>query len=566
MQLLSLISRRRTATTLSFISSFSYFPSCLAFSLTSRFVPIPISIPIRIQQTYYSTTTTTRLYHQTITNDKDNNDSDNANNIMSTTDDENIIMLQPLSPKEVSLELKDPVNSKALEQAKDILKELTHNGQEGTVNPSNLLKVAQRLGDVDATTCTTPQDLIVSKSACKDAFDNLTDTQRIALTNMYHRIKAFAELQRLSVKDTEMSIPGGKAGHTVSPCRAAGCYAPGGRYPLPSSVLMTCCTARAAGCPIVILASPKPAPITLAAAYIAGADIFVRVGGAQAIATMAYGLTIDGSDNNESETLTTPEETENNNSPDDESPMKKKIKVGTNSSITIPPCDVICGPGNQWVTAAKSIVQGKCGIDMLAGPSEVLVICDETASPSIVAADLLAQAEHDVVARAILLTTSSTMVQEVNIEIYKQVNELPEPNKSTAISALKNGSFSVLCQDMQECISISDNIAPEHLEIQTLDSQDVANQCTNYGGLFIGVGAAEVLGDYGAGPNHTLPTGGTGRYTGGLSVFNFLRIRTWMRIDTPSTTESQTMIDDAVIMARLEGLEGHARAAEKRKL
>ncbi|OEU08239.1 hisD, histidinol dehydrogenase, partial [Fragilariopsis cylindrus CCMP1102] len=400
-------------------------------------------------------------------------------------------MLQPLSPSEVSLELKDPVNPKALEQAKDILKELTNNEQEGTVNPSNLLKVAQRLGDVDSTICTTPQDLIVSKSACKEAFDSLTDIERTALTNMYHRIKAFAELQRLSVKDTEMSIPGGKAGHTVSPCRAAGCYAPGGRYPLPSSVLMTCCTARAAGCPIVILASPKPAPITLAAAYIAGADIFVRVGGAQAIATMAYGLTIEN--------------------------------TNTTSSITIPPCDVICGPGNQWVTAAKSIVQGKCGIDMLAGPSEVLVICDDTASPSIVAADLIAQAEHDVVARAILLTTSSTMIDQVNIEISKQVNELPEPNRSTAISALKNGSFSVLCRDMQECITISDNIAPEHLEIQTSDSQDIANQCTNYGGLFIGVGAAEVLGDYGAGPNHTLPTGGTGRYTGGLSVFNFLR-------------------------------------------
>lgn len=570
MHLLSFISKRRTATTLSFISSFS-FPTCLAFSLTttSRFVPI---IPIRIQQQqqyYYSTnySTTTRLYHQTITNEKDNNDNDNTNNIMST---ENIIMLQPLSPNEVSLELKDPVNPKALEQAKDILKELTDNGQEGTVNPSNLLKVAQRLGDVDSTICTTPQDLIVSKSACKDAFDSLTDIERTALTNMYNRIKAFADLQRLSVVDTEMSIPGGKAGHTVSPCRAAGCYAPGGRYPLPSSVLMTCCTARAAGCPIVILASPKPAPITLAAAYIAGCDIFVKVGGAQAIATMAYGLTIESDNNDNGESSTTPE-TEDNNSPDDESPMKKhKVESDENkvisNTITIPPCDVICGPGNQWVTAAKSIVQGKCGIDMLAGPSEVLVICDETASPSIVAADLIAQAEHDIVARAILLTTSSTMIDQVNLEIYKQVNTLPEPNKSTALSALKNGSFSVLCQDMKECITISDNIAPEHLEIQTMDSQDIANQCTNYGGLFIGVGAAEVLGDYGAGPNHTLPTGGTGRYTGGLSVFNFLRIRTWMRIDTPKSVDSQDMIHDAVIMARLEGLEGHARAAEKRKL
>jgi len=311
---------------------------------------------------------------------------------------------------------------------------------------------------------------------------------------------------------------------------------------------MTVVTARAAGCPIVVLSSPKPAPITLAAAHVAGADIFLRCGGAQAIATMAYGLTI----------------------------AIKKQKVSTTTSpytssssevkITIPPCDVICGPGNQWVTAAKSIVQGKCGIDMLAGPSEVLVICDNTASPSIVAADLIAQAEHDIVARAILLSTSEKMITDVDIEINKQVNNLPEPNRSTALSALKQ-SFCVLCKDINECITISDNIAPEHLEIQCGEnSQNVANKCSNYGGLFIGVGAAEVLGDYGAGPNHTLPTGGTGRYTGGLSVFNFLRIRTWMRIDTPESKESQNMINDSIVMARLEGLEGHARAAEKRKL
>merc|ERR1711865_1200879 len=166
----------------------------------------------------------------------------------------------------------------------------------------------------------------------------------------------------------------------------------------PSSVLMTAVTARTAGCPTVVLCSPKPAPITLAAAHIAGADVFLQIGGAQAIATMAYGLTM----------ATTTEK-------DDEG------SESTTKTITVPPCDVICGPGNQWVTAAKSIVQGKCGIDMLAGPSEVLVICDDTASPSIVAADLIAQAEHDIVARAILLTTSSTMIDQVNIEISKQV-------------------------------------------------------------------------------------------------------------------------------------------------
>jgi len=432
-------------------------------------------------------------------------------------------VLQRLVPSEVTLEIKDPVNPKALEQAKAILAELTTNNSDGKVDGSKLLEVAKRLGDVDAD-CTL-EELIVSKEDCKRAYDNLNDEERTSLTNMHARIKAFAELQRSSVKDTEMDIPGGKAGHTVSPCRAAGCYAPGGRYPLPSSVLMTAVTARAAGCPTVVLSSPKPAPITLAAAHVAGADIFVRVGGAQAIATMAFGLDL---------------------------PNQK-----------VPSCDVICGPGNMWVTAAKSIVSGKCGIDMLAGPSEVLVICDETANAAVVAADLIAQAEHDVVARAILLSTCPKLIEEIDGEVHKQVHALPEPNRSTALEALLQ-SFAVHCKDIDECIRLSDDIAPEHLEIQTKDSQGDANKCANYGGMFIGVGAAEVLGDYGAGPNHTLPTGGTGRYTGGLSVFNFLRIRTWMRVD--DTTASQGMVHDSIVMARLEGLEGHARAAEQRKL
>jgi histidinol dehydrogenase len=180
-----------------------------------------------------------------------------------------------------------------------------------------------------------------------------------------------------------------------------------------------------------------------------------------------------------------------------------------------------------------------------------------------VAADLIAQAEHDVVARAILVSDDKSVIDKVDQEVEKQVECLPEPNRSTAKEALKQ-RFSILCKDIDECIAMSDKLAPEHLEIQTLNSQSVGMKCSNYGGLFIGTHAAEVLGDYGAGPNHTLPTGGTGRYTGGLSVFNFLRIRTWMRIDEEG--ESQEMVEDSVRMARLEGLEGHARAAEKRRV
>ena len=316
--------------------------------------------------------------------------------------------------------------------------------------------------------------------------------------------------------------------HTQLQPKAAGCYAPGGRYPLPSSVVMTCVTARAAGCQTVVLASPRPSPITMAAAHVCQADIFLRVGGAQAIATMAYG-----------------------------------IPHSNPHGPVVPSCDVVVGPGNQWVTAAKSMVQGYCGIDMLAGPSEVLVIADETADARVVAADLIAQAEHDVVARAILVSDDVTLVQRVEHEVATQIATLPEPNRSTAQQAFAQ-SFAVLCRDLDECIAVSDDIAPEHLEIQTRSAMEVGMRCQNYGGLFVGQNAAEVLGDYGAGPNHTLPTGGTGRYTGGLSVFDFLRIRTWMRVDDHK--ESQGMVEDAVVMARLEGLEGHARAAEVRRL
>jgi histidinol dehydrogenase len=446
-------------------------------------------------------------------------------------------VLNRITPDKVALEIKDPVDPTALGQAKAIIDDLMVDGYVGS---ENLLKVAKRLKDVPADATT----FVVSKEECKAAFEGLSDQERTALVNIHGRVKAFADMQRTSVADMEMDIPGGKAGHIVSPCKgtyvepsveslnvsellttflylAAGCYAPGGRYPLPSSVLMTAVTARAAGCETVVLASPRPAKITMAAAHISNVDLFLCVGGAQAIASMAYGI-----------------------------------------KDLVPRCDVICGPGNKWVTAAKSLVNGKCGIDMLAGPSEVLVICDETANAKVVAADLIAQAEHDVVARAILLSTDSKMIEMIDKEVADQIEALPEPNRSTALEALKQ-SFAVQCSTIEECVAISDAIAPEHLEIQTVDAQKVAESCGNYGGLFIGEHAAEVLGDYGAGPNHTLPTGGTGRYTGGLSVFNFLRIRTWMRVD--DAKKSQGMVDDSVVMARLEGLEGHARAAEARK-
>eukprot|EP01064_Diplonema_japonicum_P003382 TRINITY_DN1218_c0_g2_i1.p1 TRINITY_DN1218_c0_g2~~TRINITY_DN1218_c0_g2_i1.p1 ORF type:complete len:429 (+),score=100.89 TRINITY_DN1218_c0_g2_i1:23-1288(+) len=415
--------------------------------------------------------------------------------------------LRIITASEIPSDCAEPVDPKALQQAQAIVDDIKKGGD------AKAREWGVKLGDIKE-----GDSLTASREEMKAAYDAVDSSTKEVLERMAGRIKKFADAQRNSIQDMTMDIPGGKAGHKVAPVESAGCYAPGGRYPLPSSAMMTSITARAAGVKNVTVASPRPSDITLASAYIAGADSFIKVGGAIAITMFAEGM-------------------------------------------HCPPCDVIVGPGNKWVTAAKSIVQGKCAIDMLAGPSEVLVICDDTCDAKVVAADLLAQAEHDVESRPILITTSKDVVTKVNEELVKQLNVLP--TKDTAREAVKKG-FAVIVDSMQEAVKISDAIGPEHLEIQTENSQEVADMCDCYGGLFIGKSAAEVLGDYGAGPNHVLPTGGTARYTGGLSVFNFLRIRTWMNITDPSA--SQQLVTDSVCVARLEGLEGHARAAEARLL
>jgi len=373
----------------------------------------------------------------------------------------------------------------------------------------------------------------VSKDEMKAAYESLDEGDRLCLDRVAARVKHFAETQRAAIRDAETDIPGGKAGHTVRPVEVAGCYAPGGRYPLPSSVIMTAVTARAAGVQSVVVASPKPLPVTLAAAHVSGADHFLRIGGAHAIASLA---------------------------------------TGAFSGEGVPRADVICGPGNAWVTAAKAcaVTHARVGIDMLAGPSEVLVLCDETCDPDMVAADMLAQAEHDVVARPIVVAFTSGQggkkkaeqtIGSINKALDAQLAVLP--TKAVATPACARG-FAVACETLDEAIRVSDAVAPEHLEIVCKDYQAVADRMEHYGGLFIGGLAAEVLGDYGIGPNHTLPTSGTARYTGGLCVMDFLRIRTWMRIDDKAA--SQVAVEDAVRLARIEGLEGHARAAEKRLL
>jgi histidinol dehydrogenase len=362
---------------------------------------------------------------------------------------------------------------------------------------------------------------ILDRARMESVFKSLPVEQQELLYRVAGRIEQFARAQRASITDVSVSIPGGTAGHNVSACHSAGCYAPGGRYPLPSSVLMTAITARVAGVKNVWVASPRPAAITIAAAYVANADALVSIGGAQVIAAMAYG--IGG----------------------------------------IPPCDVIVGPGNRWVTAAKSLISGHCAIDMLAGPSECLVYADESSNAAYIAADLLAQAEHDTDALPILIASSESVVSRVDEELSKQLPLLQ--TRDIAAVSLKKG-FACICPSQESAISVIDTIGPEHLEIQVENSDDVWTKISNYGGMFVGEATAEVFGDYGAGPNHVLPTSGTARYTGGLSVFTFLRIRTWLRSDKQTVDKEglKMIINDSAALARLEGLHGHAAAAEIR--
>eukprot|EP00455_Lapot_gusevi_P000897 TRINITY_DN10377_c0_g1_i4.p1 TRINITY_DN10377_c0_g1~~TRINITY_DN10377_c0_g1_i4.p1 ORF type:complete len:453 (-),score=132.79 TRINITY_DN10377_c0_g1_i4:79-1386(-) len=401
----------------------------------------------------------------------------------------------------------DPLSPEIKQRVESIIEDVKSRGEAG------LLENATRLGDIKE-----GEPYVLDRSVLKAAYDSLPIEQQQLLHRVAARIKAFAEAQRRSIVEMTMAVPGGSAGHTVAAVERAGCYAPGGRFPLPSSVLMTACTAIAAGVQTVWVASPRPAEITKAAAFVAGADALLAVGGAQAIAAFAYG------------------------------------------AGQVPAMDVIVGPGNKYVTAAKQMVSGLVGIDMLAGPSELCVCADSSANPATVAADLIAQAEHDVDAVPIVVTTDASLIPRVEAELNRQLSTLP--TASTASVSLARNGYVVLAEDMETAIQICNKIAPEHLELLIENATALSGRFQHYGGLFVGHRSAEVFGDYGVGPNHTLPTSGTARYSGGLSVFNFLRIRTWLNLD--SLPAAQEIVHDSMALARLEGLEGHARSAEQR--
>ncbi|BDU71720.1 histidinol dehydrogenase [Mesoterricola silvestris] len=336
------------------------------------------------------------------------------------------------------------------------------------------------------------------------------------LEEAIRRVGIFARAQKESFRDFSTEVDGMELGQRVLPVGRAACYAPGGRYPLPSSVIMGVVPARVAGVKEVLVLSPRLHPVTLAAAALAGADRVFDLGGVHGMAAVAWGL------------------------------------------AGVPRADLVVGPGNRFVTGAKRLLYGDVGIDFPAGPSELLVIASQGARPAWIAADLLAQAEHDPDARPLLAVFDAALIPAVNGELKGQLAALPPD--SPARDSLRNG-FAVLLANDAEAVALADALAPEHLELQGARAEALEGRFSSYGSLFVGEDAAEVFGDYGSGTNHILPTSGAARFTGGVSVATFLKLLTWQRT-LPGGR--QPLARQAAALARAEGLTGHAASALKR--
>ncbi len=360
-------------------------------------------------------------------------------------------------------------------------------------------------------------NFLLSADDIKNAYNNVERETIEAIKFAIENVKEFAQAQLATVKNLETHIKGNILGHKIIPIDTVGCYIPGGNYPLPSTAVMTIVPAKVAGVKNIIACSPKIPPVTIVAADLAGADKIYGVGGVQAIAAMAYG------------------------------------------TKTIDKVNKIVGPGNKYVTSAKKMVYGECGIDFLAGPSEVMIVADETANPKFVAADMLAQCEHDIDARAYLLCFSNDFA----LQVEKYANEFLNTLATADIAKKAFGnSFAVIINNVEQAISLSDKKAPEHLELCFENAEILADKFTNYGSLFIGNYSAEVFGDYASGTNHTLPTNQVAKYSGGLSVFDYIKIQTYQII---SKNKSEKLFDCVECLTEQEGLKAHQLASVIRR-
>lgn len=369
-----------------------------------------------------------------------------------------------------------------------------------------LLRYARRLDSLGDSALRVPEEELAA------AEKNLSPALRDAIETAIANIRQFAEAQLPRERFEEFS-PGRKLGWIVRPLDAVGCYVPSGRYPLPSTLLMTAALAQAAGVPRIAVVSPRPSAEILACARLLGITELYRCGGAQAIAALAFG------------------------------------------TQTISRVDRIVGPGNAYVAAAKKLLAGEVGIDFIAGPTEILILAAH-GDPSVIAADMLAQAEHDSTASAMLVTTSETLARAVEQELERQLETLP--TAAVARAALANASFIAVAPDTKAAVALSNSIAPEHL---SLHDPALLPQIKNAGTVFLGPNSPESAGDYASGPSHVLPTGGAARLRGGLSAADFVKVIAIQQL-TPSALAA--LAPAIVTLARAEGLEAHARAVEVR--
>lgn len=358
----------------------------------------------------------------------------------------------------------------------------------------------------------TAEEIETARQACDE---QLLADMRFGI----ERIRAFAEAQLKTLQPLEVeTLPGLHLGHRLIPIQRVGAYVPGGRYPLLSTAQMSIIPAKVAGVEeIIVCTPPKVHPAVLYAAHLSGATRIFRVGGAQAIAAFTHG------------------------------------------TESIPKVDKICGPGNMYVNEAKRQAIGSVGIDQLAGPSEIFTLADDSADPKILAADMLGQAEHDVETRVGLITTSRDVAEKTLAEVERQLTLLA--TREVAEQSWRKRGEIVLCDSLEEAIAYSDEVAAEHLQVHTRDPHGVGKRLRNYGSLFIGVEASVVYSDKISGTNHTLPTGGAGKYTGGVWVGTFIKVCTHQWLDQRGV---EAVAPVAVRQSTREGLEGHRKAAEIR--
>ncbi|PIE00339.1 MAG: histidinol dehydrogenase [Thiothrix nivea] len=363
-------------------------------------------------------------------------------------------------------------------------------------------------------------ELEIPLTRLQQALETITPEQRTALEQAAARVKAYAEHQKMdSWSYTEAD--GTLLGQQVTPLDRVGLYVPGGKAAYPSSVLMNALPARVAGVPELIMVVPTPDgelnELVLAAAAIAGVDRVFAIGGAQAVAALAYG------------------------------------------TETVPPVDKIVGPGNIYVATAKRMVFGACGIDMIAGPSEILVVCDGQTDPDWIAMDLFSQAEHDEDAQAILVSPDAEFIAQVQDSITRQLAEMPRAE--IIAKSMQGRGVLIQVPDMAKAVEVANYIAPEHLELSVENPQEMVKQIRHAGAIFMGRYTAEALGDYCAGPNHVLPTSRTARFSSPLGVYDFQKRSSLINCSAAGAAELGKI---ASVLARGEGLVAHARSAEYR--